>query len=157
MVATRGAREGTLGAPLVATGRCKTLWGPPLVATCTFLFCTKAHEGKEKQKERASLPKSEAPALGTGARPLLQCPCEGNSSSMQCTPCSSNITSTSSSSSQCTHAAGSAPMQHKEHQLPIPPPPPAMAPAPAAVDSAPAAASMQARAAPASTEKRNNK
>eukprot|EP00983_Pelagomonas_calceolata_P038877 1136949-Pelagomonas_calceolata.AAC.16 len=94
MVATRGAREGTPGAPLVATGRRKKFWGPPLVA----------------QRERASLPKSEAPALGTGTCPLLQCPCKGNSSSSSSSSSSSTITTTSTTSTTFSGtAAGMSP------------------------------------------------
>eukprot|EP00983_Pelagomonas_calceolata_P125675 1161227-Pelagomonas_calceolata.AAC.2 len=54
MVATRGAREGTLGAPLVATGRRGKFWGPSLIATFTFRFCTKGsmEKSKSKKKER---------------------------------------------------------------------------------------------------------
>eukprot|EP00983_Pelagomonas_calceolata_P128622 1161529-Pelagomonas_calceolata.AAC.17 len=52
MVAARGAQEGTLGAPLIATGRRKEFWGPSHVATCTFVLSTKGSVKKGKNKKR---------------------------------------------------------------------------------------------------------
>eukprot|EP00983_Pelagomonas_calceolata_P030268 949391-Pelagomonas_calceolata.AAC.1 len=64
MVATRGAQEGTLGAPLVATGRRRKFWGPPLVATFIFSFCTKSSMNKSKRKKKGKFPQIKGACTG---------------------------------------------------------------------------------------------
>eukprot|EP00983_Pelagomonas_calceolata_P104117 1158988-Pelagomonas_calceolata.AAC.2 len=56
MVAMRGAREGTPGAPLVAIGRRENFGGPPFVALLLLLVIVQKAQGEEeKQDEGTSL------------------------------------------------------------------------------------------------------